>query len=732
MPNDLDHILRNLEKQVHDFSLTMDDSAPLSRSPHDHGRHRKDELTNGRSQSTSHTTRSRPEKKMDHVPLQYKMRAPPGPQNTQVKWQDPSTNISSDLSSEEDELRQRRRRRHHGNPSYDADDNNDDDDDDDDVCIANLQRTPSASMMRSHTVKVKSSRQVGLVRSLSASTKIAKSLSGGDEEPVPPLPSQDEEDLRIAMQRAWAVLELEENPSTPPPCTSAVAPSPPGEHASDSDAPPRPLTTRIYIDDAKNHKTVQLTHLLTTAMVVQYLKKKALLDGSDDWALFEIANSHGVERPLRDWEIVLDVVSSWEPDANNALLVKRYGYHTSLIAESILQKRYPPMHGWLSIEYKKGKWQKRFCYVKDNAIHHAKDNKGTGSAILCYLATFDVYTLLQSARSAPTNYVFALRSQDRVSVFEREEDYMRLLAVDDQEDLKDWVLSIRCAKSAIHYQYHPYRVLNPLAPIVMEGDAMEERMRKNRVDYKSDQSGDEGQASLMALCRQKSTREPAKSSSHLNNGHEEPTKNYTLHRSESSRRVEDKQRLKRSNTRGLSRNGTVRARENEPTEPLIDCNEPPPFAKGSLLAHEDDAPVAVAKSHHHVEEEVHHSNGNTLIQIDDKVKFAKGSLLERKESTSGRQLSRSKSTRDPHSASKTTEAGGSGGAEPRRHASLRRKPTNKERVVHHDVPLPIPPAASNGPLLQLDGTPEQIHTRALLERQMKPLLNFTNSQERRR
>lgn len=34
-----------------------------------------------------------------------------------------------------------------------------------------------------------------------------------------------------------------------------------------------------------------------------------------------------------------------------------------------------PMHGWISIEYKKGKWQKRFCFVRDNTIYHAKDNK---------------------------------------------------------------------------------------------------------------------------------------------------------------------------------------------------------------------------------------------------------------------------------------------------------------------------------------------------------------------
>lgn len=40
-----------------------------------------------------------------------------------------------------------------------------------------------------------------------------------------------------------------------------------------------------------------------------------------------------VERPLREWEIVLDVLSVWEPDASNALLVKKYSYHYTLTSE---------------------------------------------------------------------------------------------------------------------------------------------------------------------------------------------------------------------------------------------------------------------------------------------------------------------------------------------------------------------------------------------------------------
>ncbi|ORZ00803.1 hypothetical protein BCR43DRAFT_434994 [Syncephalastrum racemosum] len=197
-------------------------------------------------------------------------------------------------------------------------------------------------------------------------------------------------------------------------------------------APPaRTLTTRIYINDASNHKVVQLTSALTTATVIQYLKRKGLLAPGENWAMFEYASGHGIERPLREWEIMIDVASNWEPEENNSFL-------------AVLQKSYPPKHGWLYIEYKKNKWQKRFCYIMDNAIHHAKDSK-VRSAILCHLATFDVYTMLQMTRSSPTHFVFALRAQDKQKIFERQEDYIRLLCAEDQPALKEWVLSIRCA-----------------------------------------------------------------------------------------------------------------------------------------------------------------------------------------------------------------------------------------------------------------------------------------------
>ncbi|KAI8067825.1 hypothetical protein BC940DRAFT_51322 [Gongronella butleri] len=99
----------------------------------------------------------------------------------------------------------------------------------------------------------------------------------------------------------------------------------------------------------------------------------------------------------------------------------------------------------------------------------------------------------------------------------------------------------------------------------------------------------------------------------------------------------------------------------------------------------------------------------TLIQLEDRRPFAKGSLLDAATSSSNDIL--------PSAASLTRS----------KSAVTRRKPSTTH--PQHDVPLPNTQpimVSANGPstLLQLDNTRERHHTKTLLQRQMKPLLNF--------
>jgi hypothetical protein len=135
-----------------------------------------------------------------------------------------------------------------------------------------------------------------------------------------------------------------------------------------------------------------------------------------------------------------------------------------------------------------------------------------------------------------------------------------------------------------------------------------------------------------------------------------------------------------------------------------------------------------------------------LIQIDDRFKFAKGSLLDKKENPV--KITRSKSERDPLSSNhgnNTPLDSNSEQPQHRRHVSLRRKPTSRS-VRHPDVPLPnttpvvaspsSPPPLPTTPtsgntLLQLNVTPETFHSRELKGRHVKPLVNFDSDESHR-
>ncbi|KAI9099977.1 hypothetical protein DFS34DRAFT_516615 [Phlyctochytrium arcticum] len=208
------------------------------------------------------------------------------------------------------------------------------------------------------------------------------------------------------------------------------------------------ITTRIYIEDARSFKTLLLTSLMSADQIIYDVTTKFHLEESSDWTIFELCNDLGIERPLRDWEIVTDVISAWDTSTSiNAIVMKKYGYKATVAPKSIVGK-YPGVQGWVYMETKPGKWQRRFFVLRDAGIYFYKDSNQSGSeSLFCGLANFDVYTLSQRKKKAPTEFCFALRSTNSISYFENKQDYVRYLCVEKQERLYDWVLAIRLAKS---------------------------------------------------------------------------------------------------------------------------------------------------------------------------------------------------------------------------------------------------------------------------------------------
>ncbi|KAJ1515692.1 hypothetical protein HMI56_002112 [Coelomomyces lativittatus] len=254
------------------------------------------------------------------------------------------------------------------------------------------------------------------------------------------------------------------------------------------------VATRIYIHDASSFRTVYLTPFMTADMVVSLILGKdrrnssmttnamssssiapsdfkdkskvpsthttphSLMTSSPkgEWALFELFNDMHLERPLKEWELVMQVLKSWEPMTKNVLILRKYNYSQSLSVDA-LKQYYPPIQGSLYLETKKGSFKKSFFELNPDkyAVYIRKKNSQPFE-LLCTLFEMDIYTSIAHKKKQPTPYSFAIKSMARKSMFEDAQlGYVYYFCADSVEHMKEWVLALRNIKGHADEIAHP-------------------------------------------------------------------------------------------------------------------------------------------------------------------------------------------------------------------------------------------------------------------------------------
>ncbi|KAG0232236.1 hypothetical protein BGW42_008290 [Actinomortierella wolfii] len=229
------------------------------------------------------------------------------------------------------------------------------------------------------------------------------------------------------------------------------------------------VATRIYIQTETDFKSVNLTATSTALDVLRMLHDRGTFgepgDGRyhDRWTIFEYSKEFMIERPLRDFEVILDIMKTWEADKDNKMICKSFPARDELTAKEVArlvspagQASFVRPHGWVHIELKKGKWTKRYLHITDSAIYHSKDEKFTGETMLCFMRNFDVFSVQVPRKKAPTKFGFALRSSDSIHIYESpEDDYIHYICTDTGESLRDWLTGLRAAKGIFMYHANP-------------------------------------------------------------------------------------------------------------------------------------------------------------------------------------------------------------------------------------------------------------------------------------
>ncbi|CAO1605908.1 hypothetical protein XANCAGTX0491_009413 [Xanthoria calcicola] len=147
----------------------------------------------------------------------------------------------------------------------------------------------------------------------------------------------------------------------------------------------------------------------------------------------------GLERPLRKYEHIRDVLNSWDNDSQNTLIIEHSlagGQDDDLDVKHVPRKKPDDASFYLYHSQRPGHWDKRVVMVRsDGQMLVAKSNGGESSSI-CHLSDFDIYvpTAREVAKKIrpPKRICFAVKSQQKSNMFVSTANFVHFFASNDK------------------------------------------------------------------------------------------------------------------------------------------------------------------------------------------------------------------------------------------------------------------------------------------------------------
>ena len=158
----------------------------------------------------------------------------------------------------------------------------------------------------------------------------------------------------------------------------------------------------------------------------------------------------GLERPLRRYEHIRDVLNSWDHDTQNTLLIvpsTNGGIDEELDAEKVPLQPPPGESAYMYYSQKPGSWDKRWISLKaDGQVTIAKNDHGEAKNI-CHLSDFDIYipTLRQMEKKLkpPRKSCFAIKSQQKSSIFLSTANFVHFFSTKDRDLAARWYKAVQ-------------------------------------------------------------------------------------------------------------------------------------------------------------------------------------------------------------------------------------------------------------------------------------------------
>ncbi|MCJ1480563.1 hypothetical protein MMC06_000718 [Schaereria dolodes] len=169
--------------------------------------------------------------------------------------------------------------------------------------------------------------------------------------------------------------------------------------------------------------------------------------------LLESFKPIGLERPLRRYEHIRDILNSWDQDDQNSLVIVpsiMKGDNDDLEAAKVSGRPPGEMSVHMYYSQKPGHWDKRWVTLRpDGQVLVAEQQYGNprGAKNACHMSDFDIYLptshQLSKKIRPPRKWCFAIKSQQKSSIFLSTINYVHFFSTSDKSLAASWYKAIQ-------------------------------------------------------------------------------------------------------------------------------------------------------------------------------------------------------------------------------------------------------------------------------------------------
>ncbi len=208
---------------------------------------------------------------------------------------------------------------------------------------------------------------------------------------------------------------------------------------------------RVIVKCQDNVVLITITPSTTPVDVIRFASSKMVgLVDPNSVILLESFKQVGLERPLRRYEHIRDVLNSWDNDEQNTLIIVASptgGNDDDLDLRNVPREQPGDTSVYLHHSQMPGKWDKRWVTLRSDGQVVIAKILGGESTNICHMSDFDIYvpTPRQMAKKIrpPKKVCFAVKSQQKSSMFMSAANFVHFFSTSEKKLAASWYKAVQ-------------------------------------------------------------------------------------------------------------------------------------------------------------------------------------------------------------------------------------------------------------------------------------------------